>query len=130
VPIEPPSLNSDGTVTETSRMGRIDSPAGRKMAALDAEKAAKEKAAAEKAAAVAAAKAAKEEAKAQALAEKEAAKQAKQQMADAAAGVPATGTIVPLAAEEQGGVAPETQTAQSGGTVSRLKKKLLGMFGG
>ena len=130
VPIEPPSLNSDGTVTETSRMGRIDSPAGRKMAALDAEKAAKEKAAAEKAAAVAATKAAKELAKAQAIAEKEAARQAKQQVADAVAGVPSTGTIVPLAAEEQGGVAPETQTAQSGGAVSKLKKKLLGMFGG
>jgi len=45
VTLEPPSLNADGSVTETERMGRIDSPAGRKMAALDAEKEAKRKAA-------------------------------------------------------------------------------------
>ncbi|GHD18684.1 hypothetical protein ACFOEZ_19260 [Tianweitania populi] len=56
VPMEPPSLNPDGSVTQTDRMGRIDSPAGRKMAALEAEKEAKEKAAAaKKAQAVAAA---------------------------------------------------------------------------
>ncbi len=109
VPIEPPSLNSDGSVTETTRMGRIDSPAGRKMAALDAEKAAKEKAAQEKAAAVAAAKAAKEAAKAQALAEKEAAQQ--QQMVEAA----------PPA---------EAPMPQSDSAASKLKKRLLGMFGG
>ncbi|WP_312796781.1 murein L,D-transpeptidase family protein [Tianweitania sp.] len=56
VPMEPPSLNPDGSVTQTERMGRIDSPEGRKMAALEAEKEAKEKAAAaKKAQAVAAA---------------------------------------------------------------------------
>ncbi|TIX09864.1 MAG: murein L,D-transpeptidase, partial [Mesorhizobium sp.] len=44
VPIDPPSMNGDGSVTETARMGRIDSPLGRKMAALDAEKEAKRKA--------------------------------------------------------------------------------------
>ncbi len=109
VPIEPPSPNADGTVSETTRMGRIDSPAGRKMAALDAEKAAKEKAAQEKAAAVAAAKAAKEAAKAQALAEKEAAQQ--QQMVEAA----------PPA---------EAPMPQSDSAASKLKKRLLGMFGG
>jgi len=125
VPIEPPSLNSDGTITETSRMGRIDSAAGRKMAALDAEKAAKEKAAAEKVAAVAAAKAAKEAAKAQEIAEKQAAKQQVAE-AEAAANAPAaTGTVPDQATE-----VVDAQTAQSGGTVSRLKKKLLGMFGG
>src|SRR4029453_8274100 len=86
VPIDPPSLNSDGTVTETARMGRIDSPAGRKMAALDAEKEAKRKAGKQRVAAIEAAKPAKaqalaekEAAKAQAIAEKEAAKQAAQQ---------------------------------------------------
>jgi len=58
VTLEPPSLGSDGTaVATTTRMGRIDSPAGRKMAALDAEKAAKEKAKREKEAAAAQAKA-------------------------------------------------------------------------
>jgi len=122
VPIDPPSLNSDGTITETSRMGRIDSAAGRKMAALDAEKAAKEKAAAEKVAAVAAAKAAKEAAKAQEIAEKQAAKQQVAE-AEAAANTPAaTGTVPDQTTE--------VVDAQSGGTVSRLKKKLLGMFGG
>lgn len=125
VPIDPPSLNSDGTITETSRMGRIDSAAGRKMAALDAEKAAKEKAAAEKVAAVAAAKAAKEAAKAQEIAEKQAAKQQVAE-AEAAANAPAaTGTVPDQTTE-----VVDAQTAQSGGTVSRLKKKLLGMFGG
>ncbi|HEY4192764.1 MAG TPA: murein L,D-transpeptidase family protein [Mesorhizobium sp.] len=129
VPIEPPSLNSDGSITETARMGRIDSPAGRKMAALDAEKAAKEKAAAEKEAQIAAAKAAKEAAKAQAIAEKEA---AKQQLADAKAAeeAPAATGTVPAAQEAEAMPVAETQTAQSDGTVSKLKKKLLGMFGG
>jgi len=45
VPIEPPSLNADGTVTVTGRMGRIDSPAGKRQAALDAAAAEKAKAA-------------------------------------------------------------------------------------
>jgi murein L,D-transpeptidase YafK len=118
VPIEPPSLNMDGTITETQRMGRIDSPAGRKMAALDAEKAAKQKAAEEKAAAVAAAKAAKELAKQQLAQEKAAAKAAKEQ--------PAAIVQAPVEAAP----AAEMQTAQSDGTVSKLKKRLLGMFGG
>jgi murein L,D-transpeptidase YafK len=74
VPIEPPSLQSNGTVAVTSRMGRIDSPAGRRMAALDAAATAKKQAeeekkrvaeeqkrlAEEKAAAIAVAKAAAE----------------------------------------------------------------------
>lgn len=115
VPIEPPSLNQDGTITETGRMGRIDSAAGRKMAALDAEKAAKQNAADEKAAAIAAAKAAKEEAKAQAIAAKEAAKN------PVAAAVPLPETANAIV---------ETQTAQSDTAASKLKKKLLGMFGG
>jgi murein L,D-transpeptidase YafK len=71
VPVEPPSMLHDGSVTMTARMGRIDSPHGRKMAAAEAaaeakKKAAEEKLAAmqraaeEKAASVAAAKAAEE----------------------------------------------------------------------
>ncbi|MDX8467309.1 murein L,D-transpeptidase family protein [Mesorhizobium sp. VK23B] len=120
VPIDPPSMNSDGSVTETTRMGRIDSPLGRKMAALDAEKEAKRKAEEQRLAAIEAAKAAKEQAKAQALAEKEAAKQAAQQPV-VTAGVEA--------APAQPAV--ETQAANADeGTVSKLKKKLLGMFGG
>lgn len=122
VPVDPPSLNADGTISEGSRMGRIDSPAGRKMAALDAEKAAKQKAADEKAAAIAAAKAEKEAAKAQAIAAKEAAK--------TGASAPATtGTVAAMEAPAETPVA-DTQTAQSDSAASKLKKKLLGMFGG
>jgi len=121
VPIEPPSLNSDGSVTETARMGRIDSPLGRKMAAQDAEKEAKRKADEQRLAAIKAAKAAKEAAKAQALAEKEAAKAAKEAPV-------ATATI---AAPSQTAEATETQSANADeSTTTRLKRKLLGMFGG
>ena len=122
VTLEPPSLNADGSVTETERMGRIDSPAGRKMAALDAEKEAKRKAAEEKAAAIAAAKAAKEAEKAQKLAAAEAAKQQ-----DAAAAAP---VAVAPAAEAADVAATQTASSETTGTVSKLKKRLLGMFGG
>jgi murein L,D-transpeptidase YafK len=119
VPVDPPSMNSDGSVTETTRMGRIDSPLGRKMAAIDAEKEAKRKAEEQRLAAIEAAKAAKAAAKAQALAEKEAAKQAAQQQVETAG--------VSQPAEPAAG----TQSASADeGTVSKLKKKLLGMFGG
>jgi murein L,D-transpeptidase YafK len=120
VPIEPPSLNADGSLTATARMGRIDSPAGRKMAALDAEKAAKQKAEEQRLAAIEAAKAKKEAAKAQALAEEEAVR--------AAAEAPvATATVVP----SEAAAAIETQAASADeSTTTRLKKKLLGMFGG
>ncbi|RVC82663.1 MAG: murein L,D-transpeptidase [Mesorhizobium sp.] len=118
VPIDPPSMNGDGSVTETARMGRIDSPLGRKMAALDAEKEAKRKAEEQRFAAIQAAKAAKEAAKAQALAEAEAAKQAAQQP-------------VTTAGVEAAEPAAETRAASADdGTVTKLKKKLLGMFGG
>lgn len=119
VPMDPPSLNADGTVSISSRMGRIDSPAGRKMAVLDAEKAAKEKAEREKAEAVAAAKAAKEAAKAQAVADADARKKA--------AEAPVQTATIPVEAAP----AAETQTAQSEpSTAAKLKKRLLGMFGG
>ncbi|RWP71876.1 murein L,D-transpeptidase family protein [Mesorhizobium sp.] len=131
VPIEPPSFNADGSVTETARMGRIDSPAGRKMAALDAEKAAKQKAEEQRLAAIEAAKAEKEAAKAQALAETEAAKinsLAEEGDAIAAAEAPvATATI----ASPQAAVPAETQAANADQSrVTKLKNKLLGMFGG
>ncbi|RWM69126.1 MAG: murein L,D-transpeptidase [Mesorhizobium sp.] len=118
VPIDPPSFNADGSVTETARMGRIDSPAGRKMAALDAEKAAKQKAEEQRLAAIEAAKAEKEAAKAQALAEKEAAKAAQMPVV--------TATV----ASSEAAPAVETQAADAESTATRLKKRLLGMFGG
>lgn len=118
VTMTPPSLGADGTVLETTvQMGRIDSPAGRRMAALEADQAAKQKAAAEKAAAAAAAKAAKEAEKARIQAEKDAAK--------AKAANPAA---VPPQAPAP--VLDETQTAQTEGAASKLKKRLLGLLGG
>jgi len=113
VPIEPPSLNPDGTVTQTERMGRIDSAEGRRMAAIEAEQAAKKKAAEEKAAAVAAARAAAETQKVETAAAAKAAEIAAQTPQQAL----------------------EVQAAQSGapadnGAAAKLKKRLLGMFGG
>ncbi len=131
VPIDPPSFNADGSVTETARMGRIDSPAGRKMAALDAEKAAKQKADEQRLAAIEAAKAEKEAARAQALAEKQTARinsLAEEEEARAAAEAPvATATI----ASSPDAASAATQAANAGESrTTRLKKKLLGMFGG
>ncbi|TIM30628.1 MAG: murein L,D-transpeptidase [Mesorhizobium sp.] len=131
VPIDPPSFNADGSVSETARMGRIDSPAGRKMAALDAEKAAKQKAEEQRLAAIEAAKAAKEAARAQALAEKQTARinsLAEEEEARAAAEAPvATATI----ASSPDAASAATQAANAGESrTTRLKKKLLGMFGG
>jgi murein L,D-transpeptidase YafK len=107
VSMQPPALDTSGKLTETAEMGRIDSPAGRKMAALDAEKAAKEKAEREKAQAVAAAKAAKEAQIAQAKAAKEAqvaeAKAAKEAAKQQAAAQPSEDTpqASAMAAEPQ-----------------------------
>lgn len=131
VPIEPPSLNADGSLTATARMGRIDSPAGRKMAALDAEKAAKQKAEEQRLAAIEAAKAEKAAARAQAAAEKQTARinsLAEEEEARAAAEAPvATATIA-----SSPDAAPATAQAANAGEsrTTRLKKKLLGMFGG
>ncbi len=113
VPVEPPSLNPDGTVTQTERMGRIDSAEGRRMAAIEAEQTAKKKAAEEKAAAVAAARAAAETQKVETAAAAKAAEIAAQTPQQAL----------------------EAQAAQSGapaddGAAAKLKKRLLGMFGG
>ncbi|PLP59973.1 hypothetical protein CYK37_07265 [Mesorhizobium loti] len=116
ITIEPPSMNHDGSVTENAtRMGRIDSPAGRKMAALDAEKAAKKKAEEEKLAAIAAAKAEKERAKAEALAAKEAAKKKALEPAET------------MTAQVQPALEAPVEDE---GRMARMKKKLLGMFGG
>ncbi|MET3662080.1 murein L,D-transpeptidase family protein [Aquamicrobium ahrensii] len=114
VPVEPPTLNADGTVTHTERMGRIDSAEGRRMAAIDAEQAAKKKAAEEKAAAIAAARAAEEAQKVETAAAAKA--------AEVAAQTPAQQAL-------------QVQAAQSGvpaddGAAAKLKKRLLGMFGG
>jgi murein L,D-transpeptidase YafK len=58
ITVEPPAMDSDGAITTTSRMGRIDSDVGRKMAAKEAAEAEKKRIADEKAAERAALKAA------------------------------------------------------------------------
>lgn len=104
VPIEPPSLSADGAVTVTSRMGRIDSPLGRKMAQQDAEKAAKKKAEEEriaarqraeqeKAAAIALAKAQKEQARAEAEIAKAQPTETVSEAADAGVPAPKSGLL-------------------------------------
>jgi murein L,D-transpeptidase YafK len=126
VTLEPPALTPDGAVvTTTTRMGRIDSPAGRRMAALEAEREAKRKAEEEKAAAIAAAKAAKE-AEQQRLAEEKAAKKAGKNAQPEGAG--AIAVVPPEQAAPQ---VAATQTAEDDANmVSKVRKRLLGMFGG
>jgi hypothetical protein len=111
VPIEPPSLNADGTVTQTARMGRIDSPAGKRQAVLDAAAAAK-------------AKAAEEKKKAIALAAAEQKKAAAEAKAKAAEPVVATG-IVPVSAE----TAAEAPPAEKPGLLSSARRRIVNIFG-
>jgi hypothetical protein len=100
VPIEPPSLAPDGTVSQTARMGRIDSPAGRRMAEQDAAA----------------------EAKRQAQLKKDAEKAAALAAAELAKNPPPAPTPEPVAATEQ----PSGQP----GVLGRIGKRFTGMFGG
>jgi murein L,D-transpeptidase YafK len=136
IPIEPPSMQADGSVVVTSRMGRIDSEVGRKMAALEAEQAEKKRIADEKAAAKAAEKAAKEAeklAKKQAKeAEKLAKQQAKEQAAIAAASpppppTPDTAEAVSPAADT---AAAEQPAAEDPGFLGSVRKRIGNIFGG
>ncbi len=115
IPIEPPSLQADGTVATTGRMGRIDSPTGRKVAAAEAADAAKKKAAEEKELAAAAVKA-----------QKEAAKLAAAQPKVEAEAVP---VVVSAPPDPEPGPNAEA-TADSGGTMSTLRKRFGGLLGG
>jgi murein L,D-transpeptidase YafK len=123
VPLDPPSMEHDGTVKTTARMGRIDSPAGRKQAALDA--AAAEKAKAEEARkALALAK--EEEKKALALAKAEA-KTAKPAASAAVAGtVPLPGAATEPAAETE---AASAAPAVKPGLIGNVRKRFTGIFG-
>jgi murein L,D-transpeptidase YafK len=116
VPIEPPSLNPDGTVTMTSRMGRIDSPAGKRQAALDAAAAEKAKAAEEK--------------KAVALAKQEAKMAAALAKANASTPV-ATGAIAPQAqaAPAAGPEAAASAPAETPGLLRGVRKRFVNIFG-
>ncbi len=112
VPIEPPSLNADGTVAVTARMGRIDSPEGKRQAALDAAAAEKKKAAEEKTAiALAAAEKKKLAAKAKAEA--------------AAEPAIATETTAPAATE----TAAEAPPAEKPGLLGSARKRFANIFG-
>ena len=117
VPIEPPSLNADGSVTVTGRMGRINSPLGRKMAAIDADKAAKAQAAQQRAAA-----------KQQAEADKAAAAAAAKAPQQAPAEAPAEAVVQPTVTETSS-VQPADDGAGTG-VLSSVRKKLGNLFGG
>jgi len=117
ISIEPPSMNADGTVTQTARMGRIDSPAGRKQAALDAAAEKKAKEEAEKKA-IALAKA--EEKKRAAEAKAAAAEQAKAEAAGQA--VAATGTV-------EAPVEAAAPPAEKSGLFSSARKRISNIFG-
>jgi murein L,D-transpeptidase YafK len=114
VPIEPPSLQADGSIVETARMGRIDSPAGKRMAALEAAEAEKKKIAEEKQ------RAADEKKAAIALAKAQKAAPAPAQPATADAGQI---TIVPPEAATTAAGAP----AEQPGILGNVRKRLAGI---
>jgi len=120
IPIEPPSMQSDGSIVMGGRMGRIDSEAGRKMAARDAAEAEKKRIAEEKLAAAEAEKAAR----AAAIA---AEKAAKEQAAALAAAPPAEPVPADAAAVE----APATDDASTGSTslLGSVRKRIGNIFG-
>ncbi len=106
VPIEPPSLQRDGSVVVTSKSGRIDSPLGRKMAALEAAEEAKRREIEERKAAIERAKA---DAEAKRLALEEARKAPRpEEKADQTA----------------------TVAAEAAGVVSTARKRIRNLFGG
>lgn len=116
VSLEPPDMVTDGVVVETTeRKGRIDSPAGRRMAALEAAEAAKKKAEEEK---IAAKKRAEEE-KAAAAALAQAARDAAKAKPDAAKDEAASDAPAEVAAE------PEARPGLLGG----VRKRLGNIFG-
>ena len=135
VPIEPPSMQADGSIVVTSRMGRIDSPAGRKMAALEAAEAEKKRIAEEKAAAAQAekeAKAAAKEAEKQAkIAAKEAEKQAKaaakfaKEHPEAVAAAPPPAPADAAAAE----TTPDQTATGSTGLLGSVRRRISNIFG-
>ncbi len=125
ISMDPPTLNPDGSVTTGSRMGRANSEAGRRMAALEAEEAAKKREAEAKAAAEAEEKRLKDEAKARAAAEKEAAR--------AAAAAPPVAEVQPVdAGAQQMPPAPviEQPAPAQEGIVGNARRRLGALIGG
>lgn len=128
ISIEPPSLAEDGSVTATSRMGRIDSPTGRRMAALEAEAAAKKKAEEEKLAA----KQRAEEEKAAAIAAVKAEKEAAVAAAEAAKAAPvAAAETAPAEGAAETAEAPAQEEKKSGllGSLGSVRKRIGNIFG-
>ncbi len=118
VTLEPPVLLPDGTVTATtSRMGRIDSPAGRRQAALDAAAAEKKKAEEEKIAAKKRDAEEKAAAAAIAKAQKEAASKPAEAVASDAAQESAPAMQQPAA------------SAENPGLLGRVTKRFTNIFG-
>lgn len=109
VPVEPPSLNADGVMSVSSRMGRIDSPAGRRQAEADAAAAARKKADDEK---KSLAQAKSEQVKADALAK-----------ANASAPAVATGSIATSSEAEE--AAPK----EAPGLLGKARKRIVNIFG-
>jgi murein L,D-transpeptidase YafK len=131
ISIEPPAMTHDGKVMQTARMGRIDSPAGRKMAALEAEQEAKRKAEEEKRLAKLRAEEEKRLAKLQAEEAKKAAEAAKQQQAVAAASPVPADESAPAAeaASETAQVAPAQPAEEKPGLLGGMRKRLGNIFG-
>lgn len=107
VPIEPPSLNSDGTVSQTGRMGRIANETGRRMAALEAQQEEKRKA---------------EEAKKLAKQQAEEAKQ----LARAQAAAPVVASAETQTVETTPAVVEAAAPAEKRGFLSGLRQRMLG----
>ncbi|HEY5818366.1 MAG TPA: murein L,D-transpeptidase family protein [Mesorhizobium sp.] len=107
IPIDPPTLTADGKVVATGRMGRANTEAGRRMAALEAAEAEKKRVAEAKAAAETAEKERKQAEKAAqelALAEERNAKEAaRKALAEAKAQPSSQGTVDAIAADEAEG---------------------------
>jgi regulator of protease activity HflC (stomatin/prohibitin superfamily) len=130
VPIEPPAMEHNGTIVQTARMGRIDSPAGRKMAALEAEQEAKRKAEEEKRLAKLRAEEEKRLAKLQAEEAKKAAEAAKQEQAVAAAAAsPASEAAVPNEAQAADAAPAAAPAAEKPGMLAGMRKRLGSIFG-
>ena len=110
VTIEPPSMAQDGTIVQTTtRMGRIDSAEGRRMAALEALEAAKKTASEKKPAAISAANTANLPDQQQFVTET----------------VPSPKPAVTEALTQ----AAQAASLEEAGASTKLKKKLLGLFG-
>jgi murein L,D-transpeptidase YafK len=118
VPVQPPALHADGSVTVTSLMGRIDSPAGRRMAEIEA---------------AAAAKKAAEEAKKRAEEEKKLAiAMAKAEKAAAAKAAEVAAKSETTTAETDAGATAEAsaETAAKPGLLGGVRKRIGNLFGG